>query len=277
MVRSADRALEILEILGTIKGGLKHGEIAQALNIPKSSLSKLISSLLAKDYLAIDSANRTYSIGPMVLTLANSYLAGLDIVRAAQPVIWDAMVKTGESASLMIRSGHEGLIVCKENSSHIVIARFSIGMRVPLYASAGGKAMLAFIPPEELDAYISSVELVQLTPATITNPDDLRKELKKIRNKGLARCNGEQFEDLISIAAPVFGWNGRVVASVGTPFPKIRSNAESEGIIGDVLLEASREISRKLGLGQTPPFSGLRCSGRCSAFPREAFSRFHGR
>jgi DNA-binding IclR family transcriptional regulator len=249
MVRSADRALEILEILGTNKRGLKHGEIAHALNIPKSSLTKLLSSLLIKDYLTIDKVSGTYAIGPRVLSLANSYLAGLDIVRIAQPVVRDVMIKTGESASLMIRSGHEGLIVCKENSSHIVIARFSIGTRVPLYASAGGKAILAFISEEEADGYISSVKLDPLTPTTITNPEDFRDELKKIRKRGLARCNGEQHEDLIAIAAPVFGWDGRVAAAIGTPFPRIRSNAESEGIIEVVLSEASKEISRKLGLG----------------------------
>ena len=248
MVRSADRALEILEILGTNKQGLRHGEISHALNIPKSSLTKLLSSLLVKDYLTIDRASGTYAIGPRVLSLANSYLAGLDIVRIAQPVVRDVMIKTGESASLMIRSGHEGLIVCKENSSHIVIARFSIGTRVPLYATAGGKAILAFISEEGVDRYISSVELIRLTATTITNPEDLRQELKMIREGGLARCNGEQYEDLIAIAAPVFNWDGRVVASIGTPFPKMRSNAESEEIIEGVLREASREISRKLGL-----------------------------
>jgi DNA-binding IclR family transcriptional regulator len=257
MVRSASRALEILEIVGTSRNGLKHVEIAQALNIPKSSLTKLLSSLLVKDYLTMDKASRTYAIGPAVLSLASSYLAGLDIVRIARPVIRDAMIRTGESASLMIRSGQEGLIVCKENSSHIVIARFSIGTRVPLYATAGGKAMLAFLPAEEVDRYISSVQLTRLTSTTITNPKDFRDELKKIRKRGLARCNGEQYEDLISIAAPVFGWDGRVVAAVGTPFPKIRSNAESEGMIEDVLRDASIEISRKLGLRRNSRFPDL--------------------
>ena len=242
--------MEILEFVGTKKYGLRHMEIAHALDIPKGSLTKLLSSLLVKEYLTIDKARGTYAIGPAVLSLASSYLADLDIVRIAQPVIRDAMIKTGESASLMIRSGHEGLIVCKENSSHIVIARFSIGTRVPLYASAGGKAMLAFLSAEETDEYLSSVQLTRLTPSTITNPEDFKDELNKIRERGLARCNGEQYEDLISIAAPVFGWDGRVVASVGTPFPKMRSNSENVDMIENVLRDASKDISRKLGLGQ---------------------------
>lgn len=248
MPRSAERAFEILEIIGASKKGLKHGEIAQALNIPKSSVTKLLTSLVTRDYLVIDTVTRVYSIGPQVLSLANSYLAGLDIIHIAKPIIWKAMRETDESASLMIKSGDEGLIVCKEESPHIVIARLSIGARVPLYATAGGKAILAFLSSEEVDHYLSSVELVPLTATTITKPDMLRRELKLIRARGLAHCNGEQFEDLFSIAAPVFGWDNRVVASVGTPFPRIRSNAENERKIENILLDSSAQISRRLGL-----------------------------
>jgi DNA-binding IclR family transcriptional regulator len=250
MVRSTERTLEILEVVGKSKRGLKHGEIAKALNIPKSSLSKILMSLIKKDYLAMDTDSRTYSIGPQVLSLANFYLSRLDIVHVAQPVVRDVMIKTGESASFMIRRGNEGLIVCKENSPHIVIARFSIGTRVPLYATAGGKAMLAFSSAEEIDRYLSSVDLSRLTPTTITDPKDFRDELDTIRERGLSRCNGEQFEDLIAIAAPVFGWDGRAAGAIGTPFPKMRSIAVNEKIIENVLREASREISRKLGLGR---------------------------
>jgi DNA-binding IclR family transcriptional regulator len=248
MPRSAERVFQILEIVGANKKGLRHGEIAQSLNIPKSSLSKLLTNLVAKDYLTIDTVSRAYAIGPQVLLLANSYLAGLDIVQIAQPIIWEAMIKTGESASLMIKSREEGLIVCKEESAHIVIARIRIGTRAPLYATAGGKAILAFLSAEEVDRYISLVELAPLTATTITNPDILRRELKTIRTRGVAYSNGEQFEDLVSIAAPVFGWDSRVVASVGMPFPRIRSNAENERKIENVLRESSAEISRKLGL-----------------------------
>jgi DNA-binding IclR family transcriptional regulator len=251
MPRSTDRAFDILEMIGANKDGLTHGKIAQGLNIPKSSLSKLLSSLMAKNYLTFDKTSRTYTVGPQVLFLASSYLARLDIVRVAQPIIREAMMKTGESASLMIRSGNEGLIVCKENSPHIVIARFSIGTRVPLYATAGGKVLLAFLSTEQIEQYISSVDLSSLTRKTITKPDKLKRELKAIRANGLAYCNGEQFEDLDSMAAPVFAWDGRIAAAIGTPFPKIRSNKKNKQIIENVLRKSAAEISQKLGLSGT--------------------------
>jgi DNA-binding IclR family transcriptional regulator len=249
MVRSAARAFQILELIGARREGLRQAEIAQALNIPKSTLSKLITSLVAGDYLTIDTRSRTYTIGPQVLVLANSYLSSLDVVEIAQPIVREAMMETGESASLMIKRGQEGLIVCKEKTAQpIIIARLSIGDRVPLYATAGGKAILAFLSAEEVDQYLSSVQLTPLTETTITDPDILRRELNTIRARGLARCKEEQIEGLLAIAAPVFGWDSRVVASITVPFPRIRSNAERERNIENVLRESSAKISRKLGL-----------------------------
>ena len=127
---------------------------------------------MSKDYLILDAETRMYAIGPQVLVLANSYLSSMDIVRIAQPVVRETMIRTGESASLMIKRKNEGLIVCKENTAQpIVIARLGLGERVPLYATAGGKAILAFLSSEETDQYLTSVELLSLTRNTKTHPD----------------------------------------------------------------------------------------------------------
>jgi DNA-binding IclR family transcriptional regulator len=100
MVRPGNRVCETLQIGEAGKGRRKHGEIAQALHIPKDRLPELPSSLVVRDYLTIDTISGTYAIGPQALVLANSYLARLDIVQIAQPTVRQAMIKTGESASL---------------------------------------------------------------------------------------------------------------------------------------------------------------------------------
>lgn len=253
MVRSAERALEILEISGANKKGLKHGEIAQALNIPKSSLSKLLGSLVAKGYLTLDTASRSYAIGPQVLVLASSYLASLDVVQISQPIVHEVMLKTGESASLMIKKGNEALIVYKEISNQpMIIATLNIGDLVPLYASACGKAMLAFLPGEELDRYFSSAELTPFTRKTITDAVMLKQELDAIRASGVAYSDEELYEDLFGMATPVFDWDHRVVASLTVSFPRMRLTPEKQEIIANVLRDSSAEISGKLGLSRNP-------------------------
>ena len=253
MVRSAERALEILEISAAQKKGLKHGEIAQVLNIPKSSLSKLLVSLVSKGYLTLDRASRSYAIGPQILVLASSYLASLDVVQVSQPIVHEVMSKTGESSSLMIKKGKEALIVYKEISNQpMIIATLNIGDLVPLYASACGKAMLAFLPEEELDRYFSSVELTPLTPKTITDPVRLRRDLDNIRVSGIAYSDEETYKDLFGMATPVFDWDHRVVASLTVSFPRMRLNPERKKMIANVLQDSSTEISRKLGQSRNP-------------------------
>ena len=119
----------------------------------------------------------------------------------------------------------------------------------PLVGTFQGQpeAILAFLPTEEVDQYISSVELARLTRTTITDPQILRRELNTIHARGVARSNEEQIEGLIGIGAPVFSWDSRVVASIAAPLPVIRANAEKERNIENVLREAAAEISRQLG------------------------------
>jgi DNA-binding IclR family transcriptional regulator len=247
MPRSTNRAFDILELVSASPRGLKHGAIAQSLDIPKSTLTKIIKDLVTKEYLEFDNVSSTYSVGPQVLVLARSYLGNYDIVKIAYPFIIDAMTKTGESASLFIMKGNRGLVIAKENSSQILSAMLSIGESVPLYATAGGKAILAFLSEDEIEAYLATVVLQPLTAATITDKMKLRQELQEIRHSGLAFSNGEQFDGLVAIAAPIFGLYDRVIAAISLPFPKSRFNAEKREIIESTVRDSSATISRRLG------------------------------
>lgn len=247
MGRSTYRAFEILEIIGTSHKGFKHGQIAQKLDIPKSTLTKIIKDLMSKGYVELDEEAKTYTIGPQILVLARAYLAHLDIVRIAQPIIYEAMTRTKESASLFIRRNNEGIVVLKENSSQILMAMLNIGESVPLYATAAGKALLAFTPDSEIERYLDATPLIPLTSRTISTAERLFAELQQIRRTGLARSDCEQFEDLVALAAPIFGLNNRVVAAISMPYPKSRFTAEKENMIESTLRCSSAEISRKLG------------------------------
>jgi DNA-binding IclR family transcriptional regulator len=247
MIKSADRALQILEFIAKRQGGLKHVEIAQSLNIPTSSLSGLLATMVAKDHLIYDKENRRYKLGPQVLLLATCYLADLDIVRFAQPIIKEVAMTSDESTSLAIKHGLEAMFVCKQESSHALVPRLGLGERIPLYATAVGKVILAYLSKEELDQYLSSTELITLTKFTITHPQRLLQELKSIRSKGIAISREEQTEGLFAMAAPIFDLTNQVVAGITVAIPKIRFNRKKEALIKNILLGASTMLSQLLG------------------------------
>lgn len=246
-IKSADRTLQILELVARKKGGFRHTEIAHALKIPTSSLSGLLSTIHAKDYLAFDEEKKRYKLGPQVLLLATRYLAELDIVKFAQPIIEEIAHKSGEAVSLAVRYGHEAMFICKQESYHALVPRLGLGERIPLYATAVGKILLAYLSKEELNQYLSSAKITPLTKSTITIPRKLIKELESISKKGIAYSREEQVEGIYGMAVPVFDYTNKVVAGITIAIPKPRFNRKRETFIKDILIESSAKLSQLLG------------------------------
>lgn len=247
MVKSAYRVTQILEAVASSRTGLRHAEIAEALKIPKGSLSLLLADLVTQDYLSLKEDGKRYVLGPQVLVIARHYIAGLDLVRIGQPIIKELVTKTGESVEIAVRRGHEILIVCREDCSRPLRSFIQIGDRGPFYATAAGKAILAHLPASEIDHYFSAVEFRSLTRKTVTRPRVLRNELEAIRSGAVAYSREEHNEGVIAMAAPVFDFSGQVAGSIVVPMPTIRFNAKKEKKVEQLLREASSELSRQLG------------------------------
>ena len=247
MVKSVDRVIRILQAVSQQQNGLTHKEMAEALSIPKGSLTPIISDLLEAAYLSTDGDSKRYILGPRLLILAGRFLMGQNIVQIGQTFVSKLARTTDESSSMAIRNGLEQVIVCQENSTQALLGAMNIGESRPIYATAAGKAILAFLPEEEIEDYISKAEFVRYTATTITDPDAFREDLAKTRERGLAYCREELQEGHVVVGAPVFDVSGRVVASLAIGTPTIRFTPEKEELIKETLLSVSRSLSRRLG------------------------------
>ena len=248
MVKSAYRVTQILEAVASSKTGLRHADLAAILNIPKGSLSLLLSDLVTQEYLALrEDGVRRYVLGPQILVMAKHYLSGLDLVRLGQPILKDLVASTDECAEIGIRRGDEILMVCREDCSRPLRSVIQIGDRAPLYATAAGKAILAHLPSEEIEAYLSKIAFKPLTRKTITKRDLIQKELKAIRAGAMAYSREELNEGVVAIGHPVFDFNGLVAGSIVIPMPTIRFNAKKAKQIEVLIRGACARLSRKLG------------------------------
>jgi len=260
MGKSVTRAAQILELISLSSDGLTHTEVAETLSIPKSSLSALLGNLVALEYLSLDPISKRYTLGPHILVLAGRYLDNLDLARIAQPFIEQLSIKTGESASFNIMSGPDILVVAKKNFPHPLRRSLQIGERAPIYATASGKAILAYRSDEEIEEYLSSVDLYPITKKTINDPEALRRQLKEIRAGGLGYCREEVHEDTTAIAAPIFDRNGESVAAINVIVPIIRLDAAKERLAEQALREESAALSRQLGFEGKPKNSSAKQS-----------------
>jgi IclR family KDG regulon transcriptional repressor len=247
MVKSANRVCLILDLVGHQKGGLKHSEIIKALNIPTSSLSALLADLIDQEYLSMDPVTRRYSLGSKILLLAGEYLNGLDIVETTRPLVRNLSITTGESVAVAVRSGFDIVIVCSQDSPQAIKRSIQIGERSPMYCTACGKAILAYLPIDEVDRYLSSVKLISATRRTITDSQGLKAELKRIRSKGIAYNREELLEGIIAIAAPVLDLHGNAVSAIVVSLPSSRWSSKKEKHFETLVREASATVSKRLG------------------------------
>lgn len=247
VVKSAQRALTVLEAVARADGGLTHSEISHALDIPSGSLTPLLSTLCNLGYLSLDSGKKKYVLGSSVLFLAWRYQESLDIVHIGEPFLSELVYLTGESAAIVIESGDQVTVVAKQNSPRPLRPSLELGGRAPLYAGASGKVFLADRSDQEIDRYLSTVELKSFTPHTTKDPHLIWKQLRAIRKGALAYSRESLFEGVTAVAAPVRNMSGKLVATMIVTAPTVRFGPERAAFIEKALRKTSAAFSRKLG------------------------------
>ena len=244
-VKSAARVLDVLELLAQQPQPLPHSEIAQALGMPKSSLSELLTVLEARGYIGME-ADR-YRLGPALLSLAGTLLRRTDVARVAQPIIASLMLRTGESAAVVLRQGTEVVVVCKENCDQPILVSAQLGERAPINNSAGGKAIMAFLPKHEQEAWLASGKLRRMTPQSVTDPDAMRRELAAIARGGISYSREAMFPGIVAMGLPVFDAVGNPCAGVSVAVPASRFDKARETRVAEALRAAAADISAALG------------------------------
>lgn len=247
MVKSADRILQVLEFIVKNINGVSHKELSTSLGIPKSSLSALLANLVDREYLSFNDRDKRYRLGPTILSIAGQYLSSLDIVQIGQPIVRSVMMETDESTEMAIRREERIQIICKEDCSRPIQRVIRLGDTAPIYATAAGKAILAYLSDDEIDYFFSTVKMKKITKKTITDKKVLKQQIKEIRAGKLAYSYEELNEGLIAMAAPVFDLHGNVAASIVVPIPSIRFTSKKEKIVERVLRKASVDLCHQLG------------------------------
>lgn len=155
-----------------------------------------------------------YSLRPKMLTLANTYTASSTLASAAQPILERMSAALGESFSVATLDGEDIVYIARTTVTRVMSVDLHIGSRLPAFCTSMGRVLLAYLPQDQLDLYLSRVTLTQYTPRTITSVDKLRLALRNVRRNGYALCDQELEIGLRSLAVPVYAPNGRVVATV---------------------------------------------------------------
>jgi DNA-binding IclR family transcriptional regulator len=221
-VKSASRVVDLLELLARWGREMTHAEIVQALGIPKSSLSHLLATLRTRGYVEFLAERRTYVLGKAVAALARQTMQLHDVIALIGPVLRSITEATNESSALGMLKGDHLEVVAKVDSPHRFLYHLRLGDTAPLYASSGGKVILAHLSPEMLEEYLTRVDMKQITPKTITAKSELRRELKEATRLGFAYSREELTLGVVSVSMAVLNGAGTPIAalSIGAPLQR---------------------------------------------------------
>lgn len=244
---AVDRALALLQLLSERPDGMGVSELSQLLAEAKSSLHAVLHTMVARGFVVKDPVTKAYQLGPQVLIVGAAYARQASLVREFQRVAADLAVRCGETVQLALLQGHEIVYIARQAGPQRVQLAAEIGNRLPAHATALGKALLSGLTDEELDQLYTGVALVPLTPATITQLDDLKMEVAAVRAQGYALDHGETSSDLRCCGAPIYGANNTVVAALSMSVPITRLDAGREAVLAQEVHMAGLEISRRLG------------------------------
>ena len=164
---------------------MSHMEIAEALGIPKSSLTQLLKNLVGRDWLTYSPASKGYSLGPAFSRLAHRVSGTSDLVSTAGPVLTELTTHIAESSALNVLKGDVAEVVSTVMGPHRLVSHMRLGDIAPLYAISGGKAILAFLPGEMQEDYFRRVKFEGTTPNTIQSAKVLRTQLREIQHDGI--------------------------------------------------------------------------------------------
>ena len=254
MINSVLKAIDILQAFSPSEPRLTLAEIAGRLGMPKSTTHNLLATLLSCGFVEKVDADR-YALGTAVVALTQAVRVNVELRDRAAPLLRDLADQCRESVYLTVLDGDYGLYIYAVESPNRLMARTAVGDRAHLHCTSVGKAMLAYLPADEVEAIVARVGLPASSARTITRLDDLREELAATRARGFAIDNQEHEPRTFCIGAPIFDAGGRVIAacSISGADPEILGRRLPE--LSQRVREVAQEASRRMGF--VPPRQAL--------------------
>ncbi len=238
---AVEKMIKIIELLAYHPTGYNYTEIAKLTDTPFNSVYRICQELEAKKYIV--KADGLLHIGPAFYIIGKAAESQMQLIPIARQYMNELALLTGETVQLSKLNDSQNLILVDQiESKHQIRMSISVGSEMATHASAFGKCILAW---DDWQTY-GKREMTRFTPNTITDIDTLAKELECIRRKGYALDDGEYTEGIRCIGAPIFGADGRCIASIGVMYLLYRFNDEIEERGIRVVTEAAQSISRLL-------------------------------
>lgn len=243
---AVERALNILENVAHRRDGLTNSEISRKLSIPKSSASYILRTLERRGYLRRDAETSRYKLGLKILSLGGDAQSNLDIADVALPFMRSLVERVHLTSHLAVLDQGEAVYIEKVEAPGFFKVNTWVGRRMYLHSTSVGKALLAWLPKQELEAIVRQQGMRKRTPKTINTVSRLLADLEHVREQGYAVDDEENSLGARCLGAPIFDAAGNVTAALGVSGTITQVDEDNLPKIVEALRETARRISRQL-------------------------------
>jgi len=245
--KSIERALQILELFNLEKPEWGVTEISKALNIYKSNVHNVLTTLAERGFVKKDPKTDKYKLGIKFFELGSVVIKNMDLRKIAHPYIEKLSKEFNETVHLGVLDKGRVVSIEGEESDKGLCSHIEIGRGTPLHCTAVGKAIMAYLSEDEVSLIVKEKGLEKFTENTITTKKDLENEFKKVREQGYAVDNMEHEEGVRCVAGPIRDYTGKVIASMSISGPAFRMNESNIREIAKKVKKYCDSISEEMG------------------------------
>lgn len=245
-VRGFERGVAVIKAFNAQNPALTVTQVAERARLTRAVARRYLLTLETLGY--VTQHGTSYALTPSVLEIGFAYLSSTTVADIARPWMLQIVETLQESCSIAVFDREDIVYVARVPARRIMTTNLLVGSRLPAHATSLGHVLLAYLPPARLDAYFVTASLQPLTDKTITDKDELRRALDRVRRRGWAENDEASEKGVRTVAVPLVDRTGEVIAAMNV------SGHASRVTMRDLrrhhlplLLNAAREISRALG------------------------------
>lgn len=241
------KGLDVLNVVAESGAPLRFKELLAMTDLPNATLDRLLRTLSEYRLIHYEEIGQTYRLGARSFEMAHQVWENFDLRKGAAPELDRLFEMLDESVRLGVLEDNNVLVVDSREAAQALRVSVGMGLRLPLHASALGKAILAYLSPEQLKVTLEGLDFHQLTDATIVDQQSLIKELALAKARGYAISIGERAIGVNSIAVAILNHRLEPIGGIGFSAPSCRFPEEKLHVVAGDIMKASRRISGNIG------------------------------
>ncbi len=246
-VQSLQRALDVLEVLSGAPHGVPLTDLANATQLPPSTVHRILLTLVHRGYVTQDASTARYRVGIRLFEVGSAFPHQLRLNELAHPLLMELAQWSSEAVNLAIRDGNDVVYLDQVEGAKMARIFTRPGARIPLFCSGVGKLFLTALSPEALETLWPQLNVTAYTPHTITTLKAMQTELRRTRARGFALDNQEHELGVRCIAAPVHNHRSELVCAISISIPATRRPGGRVEQFSHKILGAAAHLSKALG------------------------------